>query len=123
VLRGECSLEDAIVMDWGDRLFVLPAGVAKGNSPSHLFSGPRFFEILSQLRTQFDKVIIDVAPVLCASETLMIAKQADGVLLCARQVRQAHAKLSAAGVNIVGAVLNGAPTRKYSYYYRGYATV
>ena len=130
VLRGECSLEDAIVMDWGDRLFVLPAGVAKDNSPSHLFSGSRFFEILTQLRSQFDKVIIDVAPVLCASETLMIAKQADGVLLCARhdysqsgQVKQAYAKLSAAGVNVVGAVLNGAPTRKYSYYYRGYATV
>ena len=130
VLRGECALEDAIVMDWGDRLFVLPAGVAKGNSPSHLFSGPRFFEILSQMRSQFDKVIIDVAPVLCASETLMIAKQADGVLLCARhdysqagQVKQAYAKLTAAGVNVVGGVLNGAPTRKYSYYYRGYATV
>ena len=130
VLRRECSLEDAIVMDWGDRLFVLPAGVAKGNSPSHLFSGPRFVEILSQLRSQFDKVIIDVAPLLCASETLMIAKQADGVLLCARhdysqmgQVKQAYGKLSAAGVNVVGAVLNAAPTRKYSYYYRGCATV
>ena len=130
VLRGECCLEDAIVMDWGDRLFVLPAGVAKGNAPSHLFSGPQSIEVLAQLRSQFDKIIIDVAPVLCASETLMIAKQADGVLLCARhdysqagQVKQAYAKLTAAGVNVVGGVLNGAPTRKYSYCYRGYATV
>ena len=51
VLRGECSLEDAIVMDWGDRLFVLPAGVAKGNSPSHLIQRRR-----SSLTKCFDSV-------------------------------------------------------------------
>src|SRR5258708_32539348 len=103
-------------MDWGDRLFVLPAGVATGNSPSHLFSSPRFLKVLEQCRSQYDKVIIDVAPLLCASETLVIAKAADGVLLCARhdysrsgQVKQAFERLSAGGVNVVAAVLNGAP--------------
>jgi len=127
VLRGECRLEDAIVMNWGDRLFVLPAGDAGATSPSHLFAGPRFGECLDQLRSQFDKVIIDVPPVLCASETLLIAKQADGVLMCARhdysrsgQVKQAYDRLAASGVKVVGAVLNGAPVRKYSYSYRGY---
>jgi capsular exopolysaccharide synthesis family protein len=127
VLRGECSLEDAIVMNWGDRLFVLPAGDAGATSPSHLFAGPRFGAFLDQLRSQFDKVIIDVPPILCASETLLIAKQADGVLMCARhdysrsgQVKQAYDRLAASGVKVVGAVLNGAPVRKYSYSYRGY---
>ena len=61
-------------------------------------------------------------------ETLLIAKQADGVLMCARhdysrsgQVKQAYDRLAASGVKLVGAVLNGAPVRKYSYSYRGYA--
>jgi capsular exopolysaccharide synthesis family protein len=127
VLRGECDLEDVVVMDWGDRLFVLPAGNAGATSPSHLFAGPRFRQVLARLRSQYDKVIIDVPPVLCASETLLIAKEADGVLMCALhdysrsgQVKQAYMRLTGAGVNLVGGVLNGAPVRKYSYSYRGY---
>ncbi len=128
VLRGECSLDEAVVMDWGDRLFVLPAGVARGNTPSHLFSSQRFLEVLQQLRRKFDKVIVDVPPVLCASETLLIAHQADGVLMCARhdysqtgQIKLAADRLSGAGINVVGAVLNGAPARKYAYYFRNSA--
>ena len=130
VLRGECTLDDVLVMDWGDRLFVIPAGHAGATSPSHLFTGPRFKDIVGQLRSRFDKVIFDVPPVLCASETLMIAKEADGVLMCALhdvsragQVKQAYDRLVGAGVNVVGAVLNGAPVRKYSYSYRGYTPV
>jgi capsular exopolysaccharide synthesis family protein len=130
VLRGECPVENAITMDWGDRLFVLPAGDAGTSSPSHLFAGSRFRSLLAQLSAQFDKVIIDVPPVLCASETLLIAKEADAALLCARhdfsragQLKQAYERLAAGGVNVAGAVLNGAPVRKYTYSYRGYAPI
>lgn len=127
VLRGECKLEDAVVMDWSGRLFILPAGDAKSRSPSQLFANANFRELVATLRSHYYKVIIDVAPVLCASETLQIAKEADGVLLCALrdysrggQVKEAHDRLNGAGVNIVGAVLNGTPVRQYSYAYRGY---
>jgi Mrp family chromosome partitioning ATPase len=65
---------------------------------------------------------------LCASETLLIAHQADGVLMCARhdysqtgQIKLAADRLSGAGINVVGAVLNGAPARKYAYYFRNSA--
>lgn len=128
VLRGECTLEEAIVMDWGGRLFILPAGEAKARTPTQLFSSAKFHEALATLRSHYYKVIIDVPPVLCASETLQIAKAADGVLLCtlrdysrSGQVKEAYDRLNNAGVNVVGAVLNGTPSRQYSYYYRGYA--
>jgi capsular exopolysaccharide synthesis family protein len=128
VLRGECTLEDALVMDWGDRLYVLPAGNAATRSPSHLFSRARLETVLAQLRTQFEKIIIDVPPVLCASEALVVGKHADGVLLCARhdysrsgQIKQAYDRLVNSGVNVVGAVLTGTPARRYAYSYRGYA--
>ncbi len=130
VLRGEVNVEEALVMDWGDRLFVLPAGDAGTSSPSHLFSGARFRSLLTQLRSQFDKIVIDVPPILCASETLLIGRESDGVLMCARhdysrsgQVKQAYDRLQASGARIAGAVLNGAPVRKYSYSYRGYSPV
>lgn len=83
---------------------------------------------MAELRSKYDKVIIDVSPVLCASETLVIGKEADGVLICARhdfswsdQVKLAYERLTVAGMHVVGAVLNGASVRSYSYSYRGYA--
>jgi len=128
VLRGECTIDDVVLMDWGDKLFVIPAGSAGNTSPAHLFSGRRFRDFVAELRTRYEKIIIDVAPVLCASETLIIAKQADGVVMCAlhdysrsAQIKQGYDRLVGAGVKVVGAVLNGAPVRKYSYSYRGYA--
>jgi capsular exopolysaccharide synthesis family protein len=128
VLQGECTVEDATIMDWGDRLYVLPAGITRSGSPAHLFSGQRFREVLAELRRHFDTIFIDVPPVLCASETLLIAKEADAVLMCALhdysrsgQVKLAYDRLVGGGVNVVGAVLNGAPVHGYSYAYRGYA--
>lgn len=127
VLRGECRIEDATIMDWGDRLYIMPAGDLKSQSASQLFSGPRFLEVMTKLRKQYRRIVVDVPPVLCASESLLIARQADAVLMCALhdhsragQFKQAYERLQGAGVNIVGAVLNGAPVRQYSYAYRGY---
>lgn len=127
VLRGECTLEDVTLMDWGDRLYIVPAGDLKSDSASQLFSGPRFRDCVATLRSQYQKVMFDVPPVLCASETLLVGKQADAVVMCtlhdhsrAGQFKQAYDRLVGAGVNVVGAVLNGAPVRQYSYNYRGY---
>jgi len=124
LLRGECTLEQATIMDWGDRLFVLPAGDASHSFSAHVFSGNRFREVLAQLREHFDKVIIDMPPLLLASEALLIAKEADAVLMCALhdysrsgQVKHAYERLVAARVNVIGAVLNGAPLHSYSYSY------
>jgi Mrp family chromosome partitioning ATPase len=130
VLRGECSPEGATVKDREGGLFILPAGSVDASSPSHLFAGPRFRELLAQLRSQYDKVVIDVAPVLCASETLLIAKDADGVLMCARyahsrlgQIREAYDRLVAADVKIAAAVLYGVPVRQSVKSHSGYAPI
>jgi capsular exopolysaccharide synthesis family protein len=127
VLRGECTLEDVTLMDWGDKLYIVPAGDLKSDSASQLFAGPRFRECVAKLRSQYHKVMFDVPPVLCASETLIVGKQADAVVMCtlhdhsrAGQFKQAYDRLVGSGVNVVGAVLNGAPVRQYSYAYRGY---
>lgn len=128
VLRRECSLDEAMVMDWGDRLYVLPAGDWQSSSPAHAFSGDRFRDVLAELRQRFDRVIVDMPPVLCASEALLIAKEVDGVVMCALhdfsrsgQVKHAYDRMVGGGVNVVGGVLNGVPVHKYSYSYRGYA--
>jgi len=82
---------------------------------------------MTKLRSQYRKIVVDVPPVLCASEVLLVAKQADAVLMCALhdhsragQFKLAYDRLIGAGANVVGAALNGAPVRQYSYSYRGY---
>ncbi|MBS0265401.1 MAG: CpsD/CapB family tyrosine-protein kinase [Planctomycetes bacterium] len=128
ILRGEATIEESLIHDWGGYLAVIPGGNAHARSPANLFAGSKFQDFLAELRQHFDKIIIDVPPILCASEALLIAKAADGVLICARhdyshsgQIKHAYDRMQAAGVNIVGAVLNGTPVHRYSYYYRGYA--
>jgi len=100
VLEGDSTLDEAIITDWSEelpQLHVLPAGKLLV-SPHSLLGGTEFAEILVELRKRYRYVVIDTAPVLSASETLVIAKEVDGVVMCTLrnrsrevQVRLAHA--------------------------------
>lgn len=127
VLRGECDIVDAVVEEVAEGVHLMPAG--RTNTSPHKFLGngaiPR---LMSKLREAYDFVVIDTPPVLCASEAMVMAKAADGTLLCAlrdvsrsRQVRLATDRLNMAGVNLMGAVLSGTSARRYAYTYGNYA--
>jgi hypothetical protein len=56
-----------------------------------------------------------------------MARAADTTILCVRrdysrldQVKEAHARLKAAGIHTAGAVLNGIPSYSYVYRYGSY---
>ena len=126
VLDGRCTAQEAIVTNWHEHLHLLPAGQLK-RSPYVLLSSGRFESILAELRNVYRYIVIDAPPVLSASEALIIAKAADGAILCtlrertrAPQVTLARQRLEAAGVRILGAVLAGVPARSYAYKYGGY---
>jgi capsular exopolysaccharide synthesis family protein len=53
------------------------------NAPQ-LLAGPRFAEFLSHARVHFDLVLVDTAPTVLVTDTLMIADQADVTLYVAR---------------------------------------
>ena len=64
---------------------------------------------------------------LAASESLEMARAADCVIVCVRcdysrmdQVQDAYRRMKAAGVNMLGAVMNGVPVRKYVRRYGSY---
>jgi capsular exopolysaccharide synthesis family protein len=127
VLAGECSLGDAIDKTWNERIHLLPAGKAT-TSPHKLLGGDQLDGVLAELRTAYQYVVLDTPPVLAASEALMLARAADGTLICAMrdvsrvsQVSKTFNWLVAAGARPVGAVLSGVPTRHYAYHY-GYGS-
>lgn len=92
-------------------VWTLPAG--------HLFSGNRLSSAptlrlqVDQLRKAFAYVVIDAPPVVDCSDTALLARLADGVVLVIEAnvtrktvVRTAKETLEAAGAHFVGVVLN-----------------
>ncbi len=127
VLRGEATLQEAIVTNWGEGIHLLPAGKLGALHPDRLIASQRFARLLEVAREHYSRIIIDVPPILAAHETLLLAKMADGALLCTlrdysrtKQIQEAHQRLDRAGVNVLGAVLNGTPTHSYVYHYGSY---
>jgi capsular exopolysaccharide synthesis family protein len=119
VLLGERQLEEAIV-DWGHGLHVIPAGCV-AMSPHRLFSNGAYHQFMEVVRQRYDRVVIDVPPILAAGESLHIAKEADGVLFCARkdvsrmpQVKMACNRLELSGARILGCVFVGVKNGYYS---------
>ena len=105
-------------------LSVISAGRRVPN-PLELLAGGWFHFLLQEARQQFDRVIIDSAPVNAVSDPLLLAKEAEAVCLVVRYGRTSrHAaaraleKLRDAAANVRGYVLNGVPAdaRLAAYY-------
>jgi succinoglycan biosynthesis transport protein ExoP len=108
----------------GGRLYVL-AGGRRAPNPAEILSGPSFGQLLAEATRLFDRIVIDSAPVLAVSDTLLITAhvQTCCVVLRARKtprpaVRRAIALLVNSGIRPAGLVLNRLPrSRGVGYYY------
>jgi receptor protein-tyrosine kinase len=95
-----------------ENLWLLSAGKLAEDSPE-LFSSTNFQERITQLRQQFDFVIIDASPLTQYSDTLAIGQRTDGLVLVleANSTRREAASsitkhLRAADIPVLAAVLN-----------------
>ena len=95
-----------------DNLSVLTSGPIPPN-PAELLNSQKMMTILKELRSYYDVVILDLAPVLEVSDTQVLASQMDGVVLVVRQgvtqklaVKRAVEMLRLAQVKIFGYVMN-----------------
>lgn len=127
VLSGDVSAQVAINRNWSEHVHILPAGNLT-TSPHNLLGQLQFQNLLDELRTQYRYIIVDTPPILAASEALIMAAAADGVLVCTMHeksrgdhLRLTHDRLVAAGAKLVGTVLNGVSTRAYAYKYGSYS--
>ncbi len=127
VLDGRCSLDGAIVTSWSEFVHLLPSGHLN-KSPHVLLANGAFERLLEEVRGRYRYIVIDTPPILPASEALVVAKSADGVLVCTMrdvsrgpQVRLTCQKLQAAGAEVIGAVLIGIPGSGYAHKYGAYS--
>lgn len=126
LLAHRITLDDGPIIPWASRVDVLPAGRLDG-SPHGLLGNGRFGELLAELRPLYRYIVIDTPPVLAASESVVLNREADASILCTMrdvsrvdQVDETHSRLLAAGARPARIVLNGVPTRQYGYHYGEY---
>lgn len=132
VLSGSASLEDALQETRFPGLTALTSGAIPPN-PSELLGSLAAKKLLSEMRTQFDYVIVDSTPLLAVTDAAILAAGADGVLIMARfghtkRDHLAHAveALESVGARLLGAVFTMVPTRgsgSYAYAYYGDASL
>lgn len=129
VLSGAASLDEALQKTRFPGLTVLTSGAIPPN-PSELLGSQSARKLLSELREQFDFVIVDSAPLLAVADAAILAAGGDGVLIMARfgqtrreQIVHAVGNLESVGAALLGAVLTFTPSRggsPYSYHYSYY---
>jgi capsular exopolysaccharide synthesis family protein len=124
VLRGERRLSDVVYKLEGSGLWFLPAGVTPEN-PIEVMQTGRLQQLLEQLDTFFDWIIIDTPPVLPLADTRLWMKLADGVLLVTREGVCEKKQLERAvevidRSTMLGVVVNSCSSNEQKYYYARY---
>ena len=107
-------------------LYVLPAGPVPPN-PNELLLSDNMGKMISQLRYEFDYVILDSAPVGVISDTFLITRHTDMQLFVARanystknSLSVLHESVASGKLPSVYIVLNGVNITSNSYLYRRY---
>jgi capsular exopolysaccharide synthesis family protein len=104
-------------------LSIIPAGPIPPN-PSELLSSVRLKELLSNQQKKYDIIIFDSAPIISVTDSLIISRVVDGVIVVTRAaattydvVQKGLKLLTDVKANILGMVVNGFDAEKYRYYY------
>jgi capsular exopolysaccharide synthesis family protein len=125
VLRT-ATLDDAL-QNWGRGLTILPCGRPLPPNPSEVLGSNFMSQLLEELTTRFDVVVIDTPPILPVTDAVALATQVDGVMIVARHgaaargpAAEARRRLEAVGANVIGYELNAVPARESSGYYADY---
>jgi capsular exopolysaccharide synthesis family protein len=110
-------------------LFTMTSGKTPPN-PVELLGSAKMGEILDQIKSLVDVVVIDSPPVLAVTDSSVLASRIDGVLLVLKPgatkiaaARQAVEQLRRVGAPLLGVVLNEVKitNSRYKYnYYKGY---
>jgi capsular exopolysaccharide synthesis family protein len=127
LVTGTSPLECCVYKQ--DGFDIIPAGVIPSN-PLELISSKAFKEILLSLSAQYDRIIIDSAPVQAVSDSLILSTMAASIVYTVRASSTPHrtvaagiARFTHSNLPLTGLVLNRVDTgklEKYGYGNNGY---
>ncbi len=127
LLTGRASIDDCIQKAAADNLWTISRGAVVPGTTELLNSGV-FAAIIEELKSKFDRIILDTPPVLGLSETAFLQHHADGIVVIVRcghtlrkDVEDAVQSLKKLGGHFYGFVLNGVDfTKRANHYYYYY---
>jgi capsular exopolysaccharide synthesis family protein len=134
----QAGLSSVLVDQANWREVVSPTGMANCDvvaagplppNPAELLGSEKMREILGEMAGEYDQVLLDGAPVLVVSDSLVLGTQVDGVVLVVRAgqntvgvVQKSTEQLRRIGSHILGAVLQGVRTTAGGYLRKNYET-
>jgi len=126
-LTGSLTLDAAIRKTPVSNLSIITAGTIPPN-PSELLVSGKVHALLGELRTKYDRVIIDSPPILSVPDSAILVSIADGVVLVIKGAStrmeaavKAKQKIVESKGKIIGAIVNNIrPEKEDSYYYYHY---
>jgi succinoglycan biosynthesis transport protein ExoP len=95
LLQGKASVEDVIVKDPISKTYIIPAGSMVPNAADLLMS-QRMRDLIAVLRSEFDCIVIDSAPLLPVVDALVLTSIADRVLMIVEWSQTPHASVTEA---------------------------
>ena len=124
VLTGSATLQETIaVSPVLPNLFILPAGTPPPN-PAELLASSNMKDVLDELRSQFDHVVIDTPPTLSVTDAVVMSPRVDAIILVIRSgqttkqaLRRARDILMQVNAHITGVLLNAVDLSSPDYYY------
>ncbi len=123
ILAGEVQLDEAVQYSAFTRVQVVTSGPLPPN-PTELLGSQRMLDLLEQLKTQFDFIILDTPALLSVADAAVLAPAVDNVILVVAQsqtrrgdVQTVRRQLSNVRVKSMEVVINRAePNGSYAYY-------
>ncbi|MBN2438781.1 MAG: polysaccharide biosynthesis tyrosine autokinase, partial [Deltaproteobacteria bacterium] len=126
ILAGTCGIDETLLHTAIPRVDIIPSGPVPPN-PSEMLGSQSMFKIIETLRGRYDQIIIDSPPITAVTDSVIISRWVDGVLLVIRAgethreiIKNGIGLLQAANARILGAILNGVNMGRDSYYYYQY---
>lgn len=126
VLLGKCSIDQAIQQIEGVNFDLLVAGLHTPN-PSELIGSQKFAALVEELKKKYDRILIDSPPLQAVSDSLLLSKLANAVLLVVRSeltheriLRSSVRDLQSTKSKILGAVINAVDLNRDAYHYARY---
>lgn len=108
-------------------LSIIPCGPMVQN-PAEMLTSRRMKDLIQELKKRYDIIIFDTPPMVTIADAMVVARQADGVVLVVTVnmskvagLERAKAILDQAHVKLFGVLVNKFNVRRsYGYYYRYY---
>ncbi|TLD72807.1 polysaccharide biosynthesis tyrosine autokinase [Phragmitibacter flavus] len=124
-LSSPMELEEVVLETPIENLFLMPSGLMPADS-SGMLNSPRFRQLLDDVKSRFDIVLIDSPPILGVSDASVLAAEADLTLLVVQHrklprhmLQRVKHSVDAVGGDVVGVVLNNVDIHSdntYGYY-------